>query len=439
MASDALHRELNGSWKAATRAAFRFSVVYFTLYAAATQFLGGLLLFPGFSFPALGTIWPMRDITIWWADRVLRVSSPLIYTGNSGDTAFYWVQTLWLLLLAGVIALVWAELDRRREYTRLHAWFRLFLRFALAAQMFYYGMAKVIPTQFPRPSLVTLLEPIGNLSLADMLWTFMGASTAYQVFTGCAELLAGILLLVPHTTMLGALIGLADMTQVFVLNMTYDFGLKQISFHLILMFLFLLAPDIRRLTDAFVLNRRAAASADPPLWRTARTNRVALGLQLAFGLYLLVMFANLSLGNWEAFGGGRARSPLYGIWQVEQLSIDGQVRPPVMNAYDYRWRRVIFDAPDVVVVQRTDDSFLHYGATMEEGGRGLTLRKGSSSAWKGELAVERPAPDRLVLSGEMEGHEVEARLHLVPFDTFKLLNSGFRWIRPPDQPQRPQN
>ena len=58
----------------------------------------------------------------------------------------------------------------------------------MAAQMFYYGMAKIIPTQFPPPSLVTLVESVGNLSLSDLLWTWVGASTPYQVFTGCAEM-----------------------------------------------------------------------------------------------------------------------------------------------------------------------------------------------------------------------------------------------------------
>ena len=71
---------------------------------------------------------------------------------------------------------------------------------------------------------------------------------------------SGILLLFPQTTLLGALIGMADMLQVFVLNMTYDFGLKQISLHYLLMFAFLLAPDARRLANVLVLNRAAEPS-----------------------------------------------------------------------------------------------------------------------------------------------------------------------------------
>ena len=50
-------------------------------------------------------------------------------------------------------------------------------------------MAKVIPAQFPPPSLVTLVEPVGQLSRTDLLWTFIGSSTAYQMFTGWTEVI----------------------------------------------------------------------------------------------------------------------------------------------------------------------------------------------------------------------------------------------------------
>jgi uncharacterized membrane protein YphA (DoxX/SURF4 family) len=76
-------------------------------------------------------------------------------------------------------------------------------------------MTKVIPTQFPSPSLDTLVTPAGDLTLSALLWTSIGAAPAYEVFTGCIEVLGGILLLVPRTTTLGALISMAAMLQVF--------------------------------------------------------------------------------------------------------------------------------------------------------------------------------------------------------------------------------
>ena len=420
--------------KPGARAAFRFCVAYFAIYAAATQILGGVLLLPGLQVPALGTVWPLRDLTLWAAQHVVGLTTPLVYTGNSGDTAFHWVQTALLLTIAVVATAIWSALDRpAKRDVAIAKWFRLFLRFALAAQMFYYGMAKIIPTQFPPPGLVTLIEPVGSASLSDLLWTFIGASTSYQVITGVAEMAAGMLLLTPQTTTLGALIGLLDMTQVFLLNMTYDFGLKQISFHLLLMFAFLLAPDFRRLANVLVLNRAAAPSSEPPLFATPHANRIALAAQLIFGLYLVVMFGSLSTRFFYADGGpGARRSPLYGIWNVEQLSIDDQVRPAVMNDYDRRWRRVIFDTPNVVVFQRTDDSLAHYGASLADDGRTLALTKRDSKTWSARFEVERPSHDRLILVGDMDRFRIRMQLRLVELDTFRLLRSTFRWVRPPD-------
>jgi hypothetical protein len=421
-------------WRSETRVAFRFCLVYLGLYAATTQILGGVLLFPGLQIPALGTIWPMRELTTWGAEHVFGITAPLVYTGNSGDTVFHWVQMAWMVSAAVLGTAIWSVLDRsRRDYVTLHKWFRLFVRFGLAAQMFYYGMAKIIPTQFPPPALVTLIEPVGHLSLSDLLWTFVGSSTAYQIVTGGAEMIAGLLLLTPQTALLGALIGLADMIQVFVLNMTYDFGLKQISFHLLLMLVFLLAPDVPRLANLLLLDRPAGRSTQPPLFRGRRANRAALVTQIAFGIYLVAMFTAVSMRYWSGEGGpGSPRSPLYGIWNVAELSIDGRVQPAALNDYDRRWRRVVFDSPEVIVFQRTDDSLAHYTASVEVGSGAIVVTKRNSRNWSANFTFERPSRDRLILVGAMDGEQIRMQLDLVELDTFRLLGSTFRWVRPPD-------
>jgi hypothetical protein len=416
------------------RPIFRFCFVYFALYSFATQIVGGLVLLPGLAFPSLGTRWPMRDITLWFATHLFHVTGPLIYSGNSGDTAFHWIQIGWLLVVAVVLSAIWTIVDGGRPRDAdLEKWIRLFVRFALAAQMFYFGMAKVVPTQFPAPSLVTLVEPVGNLSRTDMLWTAIGSSVGYQMFTGWAEVVAGGLLILPQTAMLGATIALADMVQVFVLNMTYDIGLKIISLHLIAFAAFLLAPDLGRLAQMFVLNRPVAESTYARLFRTARADRRAAMAQIVFGLYLASIFTRLAVVSWHSPGGGGSpKSALYGIWDVDRLSVDDELRPPILNDYDLRWRRVIFDASDRLVFQRTDDSFAHYGAVLDLGRHTIALTKGNSRTWKASFTFHQPKPEQMILDGEMDGRRIHLDLQLVPLDTFRLLNSDFRWIRPPD-------
>jgi UPF0716 family protein affecting phage T7 exclusion len=413
------------------RVLFRFVFLYFGLFCLATQIAGSLLLIPGTSFRGFGLLWPMRDMTTWLAVHLFGAAEPLLYGRNTGETVFYWVQTFWIVIVAAAGTIVWSALDRRRaQDIALRKWFRLFIRMALAASMFEYALTKVIPTQFPRPALNTLVTPVGDLSTSALLWATIGASPAYEIFTGLAELLAGILLLVPRTTMLGALICLADMTQVFALNMTYDIGLKQISFHLILLSLVLLAPDFSRLANVFWWNRTAEPSNEPGLFGSAQANRLAVALQIAFGVYLIAGYAYINWTYLHAAGDKSPRSPLYGIWNVEELSIDGEVRPAALNDYDRQWRRAIFDVPNAMAFQRLDDSLARYSASVDPYKHTLTLSKSGSRSWRSIFAFERPAADRLLLDGEMDGRKVRVRLQLVESDTWKLLNSGFRWVRP---------
>ena len=150
------------------------------------------------------------------------------------------------------------------------------------------------------------------------------------------------------------------------------------------------------------------------------------------GLYLLVMFTNLSLRFWSTQGDGRPRSPVYGIWEVVELRLDGQAMAPADADYDRRWRRLIFDTPDVVAIQRTDDSVAHYGAALEAGGGGCGSRRAAAEPGEPISTIARPGAADLRLTGEMDGYRIEARLRRIELDTFRLRQSPFRWVRPPD-------
>jgi uncharacterized membrane protein YphA (DoxX/SURF4 family) len=295
----------SGSWSLARRVGFRFCFVYFGLYCLTTQIRSGLFLIPGIYFADLSTFWPMRQIIFWTAAHVFRVKTPLVYRGSgSGDKTFDWVLVFCLLAFALVATVIWSLLDRRREdYRTLYKWFRLFLRFALAGQMILYGMIKVFPVQMPTTSLFQLLEPFGNFSPMGVLWASVGASPAYEIFAGSAELLGGVLLCLPRTTTLGAVICLADMIQVFVLNMSYDVDVKLLSFQLILVSLFLLGPDFRRLANLFLLNRPAPPSNQPALFKTDRANRRAIIAQVLFAIWLLGANAYSASVGWHSRGG----------------------------------------------------------------------------------------------------------------------------------------
>ncbi len=413
-----------------SRIAFRFCFVYFGLFCLATQILGTMFPIPKVDIPDPGTLWPLRQITFWTAAHLFRAKLPLIYTDSgSGDKTFDWVLAFCLLVIAALATALWSVLDDKREsYATLHKWFRLFIRFALASTLLTYGMDKVIPLQMPFPYLSKLLEPFRDFSPMGVLWTSIGASPGYEIFAGSAEMLGGILLVFPRTTMLGALVCLADMIQVFMLNMTYDVPVKLFSFHVILMSLFLLAPEFQRLADFLFTNRSVGPSMQPALFSTRRGNRIALAAQIVFGVWLMGMNAYSGWTDWHTYGEGRAKSPLYGIWNVDELSIDGQIRSPLLNDYD-RWHRAVFDIPDRIAFQRMDDSFASFGAEINVNDKTIALTKFSDKNWKGSLTFQRAAPDRLILDGAMDTHKIHMQLQLVDRNKFPLVSRGFHWVQ----------
>ncbi|HUO14080.1 MAG TPA: DoxX family protein [Verrucomicrobiae bacterium] len=418
-------------WSWTTRVAFRFCFVYFGVYCLCTQIITSFVPVPSFDVPDPSTFWPIRPIVFWTAAHIFRVNKPLVYIGSgSGDKTFDWVLLFCMLLLSVIVAVLWSALDRRRaNYVRLNKWFRVFVRLCLAGQMMSYGMAKAVPLQMPFPYLTRLLEHFGDFSPMGVLWSSIGASRGYEIFAGCAELLGGVLLILPRTTTLGALVCLADMIQVFMLNMTYDVPVKLLSFHLILLSLFLLAPDFKRLADFFFLNRTAEPSAKKLLFATNRANRIAVAAQIVVGIWLLGMNAYVCRLDWYGnYGGGRTLPPLYGIWEVEEQTIDGQIRAPLLTDAG-RWRRVIFDFPNRMTFQRIDESFAGHPVAIDEKNRTLVIADDKDKNWKANFTFTRPAPNQMKLDGTMDGHTVQMQLKQMDRNQFRLVSRGFHWIQ----------
>ncbi|HEV2485420.1 MAG TPA: hypothetical protein VGT08_07800 [Terracidiphilus sp.] len=338
--------------------------------------------------------------------------------------------------MAAIVATaVWTFLDRRRNnYIKLHKWFRVFLRFALASQMLVYGFMKVFALQMSSPDLLKLVELYGNFSPMAVLWTSIGVAPAYRFFAGSAELLGGLLLLLPVTSMLGALVCAADMAMVFVLNMSYDVPVKILSFHLLLIALFLLAPDVRRLIDFFFTNRATAARGGPQLFQGMRANRLALACQLLLGAYLAGFTLQKDIQYWYEWGGGSPKPALYGIWEVKEMAIDGQVRPSLLTDAQ-RWRRVIFESFGDIEIQGMDESVLYFKSfqqasmlNLDDKGPFPIVGYPGHPGLSGKFAIDRLAPDELTLDGTMGGHNIHTELRRVDLRQFTLVSRGFHWI-----------
>jgi hypothetical protein len=237
----------------------------------------------------------------------------------------------------------------------------------LATTFLSYGIVKVIPMQMPAPPLTRLLEPFGNFSPMGALWYSIGASFPYERITGCAELTAAALLFIPRTATLGAIVALFDSLQIFSLNMTYDVPVKLFSFHLVLMSIFVLAPEMKRLLNVLVFNRTAEPSAQLPLGATRRAILTGVVVQTVLGAYFFGSAYLTSSQRFYTFGDGAPRPPLYGVWVIDKMQINGIERLPLVTDYE-RWRRVVVQSAGNQVFMafwRMDDTFFQMPAIVD--------------------------------------------------------------------------
>lgn len=420
----------DGAWSQAKRFGFRFFFVYYILYSLSTQIINSILFAQWIDMPDYATLWPVRIGIIWVAKYILRTRAEVVYADTgSGDKMFDWAIAFCVLVIALLASAVWFVVDRKRSnYTELSKWFRLFLRVALVSQMFVYGFAKAVPLQMYYPFPFRFLEPLRDFSPMGVLWTSIGISPAHEIFIGCAELAGGFLLMFPRTVTLGALVCLADMTQVLVLNLTYDVCVKLFAFQLIVMSLLLLGPDLEQLFRLFFRGEPASLAPAQSLFRSGRPNRIA-GIALTV-LWCWMVFANfLDLWRgWHEVGGARPKSALAGIWTVEQLAIDG--RPQQLLATDASlWRRITFDYPNWVHTQQMDDTLTGYSASLDAQRHTLTLTTSGNSGWHANFVYDRPDESDLVLDGTAGGHQQHILLKRINSAEFLLTSRGFHWVQ----------
>lgn len=414
-------------WSLATKIAFRFTFAYFLLwvYPRAVGSLGKGIKYSN----------PLRDmwhaVVPWVGTNLLHLSGDFREVANgSGDQLYDYVLIFCIAVTAVVITAIWSWMDRKRpNYGVLYQWLRLFVRIVLVVAMVSYGTNKLWWAQFPAPRLARLVEPYGQTQPADLMWTFMGMSRAYSFFGGVGEMLGALLLLVPEMTTLGALVTAAVMSNVLMLNLGYDVPRKIYSIHLILLCVFLVLPDMKRMLDFFVFNREAQLTKPVPLFKDSLLNKGIVVLMLA-----LALGAGISQGKYSYDSANEAMqklpAPLRGIWTVDELVVDGIYQPPMVTNSE-RWRRVILDTPFDFGIQPMDGPVHRYLFTVDYGKKSLTIFKPKTGSPKETLTYDNPEPDRLILNGEVNGHQISAKLSRMDLNdplNFALTTRGFHWV-----------
>ncbi|MGE5834445.1 MAG: hypothetical protein ACM4AI_08220 [Acidobacteriota bacterium] len=399
-------------WPLLLRIAFRFCVTFFaitTLYLVIEH----ISVLVGVLMPSLIPLGERIGENVFltaygWATLQLfgaNVQYPTI--------AGFFAYMVTVLLEAGLGTLVWTAVDhRRREYRRAHAWLRIYLRYLLAAVMFSYGMVKVIPAQFPPPSLIQLITPLGEFTRMRLLWLSMGAAPAYSIFTGLCEVSGGLLLFSRRTATLGALIVAASLSNVVALNFAYGVGVQLNSTVYLLMALTLLAPETRRLADVFIL--RPVASAERHLPRDVWMRR---GVTIA-KLLVIVWMIGVYVGEaYVARSSGRPAPALYGIYDVETFTRGGV---ELARGDGARWQRFVVAERDTAAVQTASRPVERYRVRHDALAHTLTLIPLEGQGDRLILRYTHEADGRLLVEGSIRSDAVQAHLRAVDLTQFPL-------------------
>jgi hypothetical protein len=414
------------AWPLGKLLAFRVLSCYLALYLVDLFVLSIQFLIwnPSESFVPktwlTGYLWAW--LVPWVGSHVLHLHSPVAVVDVGADFPFEFILRGVELAIALVAGVAWTVLNRsQRNSAVLLAWLRFGVRVGLAGMMLMYGEAKLIPMQFGPLTLHRLVRPLGELSPMGMLWAFMAASKGYTILCGAVEVLAGLLLLFPEVSALGAVLAAGAMANVFVLNVFYDVNQKIRSLNYLLLALFLLAPYVRRLMNVLVWNRPTEPVTNTPLSSRRWIRIAARWLPLAYGL----VFLALLVPEFHAYSvQQRAQSvhdANFGVWRATSFTVADPSRPLLTrklldqlrpDAEQYRWKRLIFDANQRALLQFSSGQwdFERYRtqANPAGGGTQTILTDPADPAWKCVLVLQHMPGGQLQMSGTINGNEVQA-------------------------------
>lgn len=395
----------------------RFGFVYLTLYSLRgvvwwVPFVGGWLA---------GAVGAWERILVALVGCLLGLRGPIARPAmtGSGDTLFDWMRVLALLVFSAGAAIVWSVATRRRSVChRVPAeLLRIYLRYVVGGSMLSYGLSKVFRSQFSSLDTFQMMQTYGDSSPMGLLWRFMDHSAPYTIFCGAVETLGGVLLFHRRTATLGALVTAAAMTNVVLLNFSYDVPVKQYSTHLLVMALVVAAPDAGRV--ARVLLGRSAPAASP---RTSWMRNVPVTIDAAVGVVLTLSSVSEEV---QARRQTTPPSPLAGYYEVTTFAEDGIERPP-LTTDAARWRSFAIGSYDRCGIRTMTGVAKQY--QVEDDRAAHVLRLTSPSSDPITLAYVREGA-KLRLAGKVGGKEVAVETNRVDGSQLLLASRGFHLVQ----------
>jgi hypothetical protein len=210
------------------------------------------------------------------------------------------------LLFAITFPFLWhrREIKGKADSAIRHAWFTGIIRYWLAVEIFNYGFAKILGSQFD-PSYYRSDSLWNSLSGPDLTWNFFSYSYAMSVILAGIQIVGSAFLLFRRTTLFGVMLLLPVMVNIVLIDIFYDLPggalLNAVLFTLGLSYLLIL--QWRAIKEFFIRTR----STLPPIRLGGIKN--LLRLILAIYAFVFIYFVITT----------KAPPAITGKWRVDQL------------------------------------------------------------------------------------------------------------------------
>ena len=413
-------------WPLLKKVLFRFFFIYFLLY---------IFFNPNGVLPYIDDVsgWylkPFQSFAIWVGNHILHLKNPVtIHPTGSGDTAYDNVIILVTAFFSLIGTAIWSVADRNaKTYDKLFYWLMVIVRYYVAITMLSYGFYKVVKLQFPFPSFGALMEPYGNSSPMGLAWNFMGYSTAYNYFTGIAELSCGFLLLFRKTTGLGAVVTLVVAGNIMAINYCFDVPVKLLSTHLVGMALFLILKDTNRFISFFLFNKPAAPANLAPHRFKARWKNVTLtSVKVVLIAYTLIFDVKGALEGEKQYGSKAPKPPLYGLYEVKTFVVNKDTLKP-LTTDTVRWSKLAISYPENAMIKFMTDSTSYFQFKVDSVKKRIFMNKYTDTVHRWMLSYTQPKKDSLVITGTYKKDSIRITFHRYDASKFLLVRRGFHWI-----------
>lgn len=412
-------------WTSVQKIAFRFAFLAIGLFIliennGAYPFYDVIMAYPG----------ELLHIFIPWVGKnILHLSYDItVFTNGSGDTTYDYVILFVILCLSVTGTIIWSLLDRSRDnYSKLYYWLTVAVRFYVGLMLFNYGMYKVIKMQFPFPGVGRLMQPYGNSSPMGLAWTFLGFSKGYNLFMGLAEV-AALMLLFRRTVTVGAIITLMTTANVMAVNYFYDVPVKIVSTSLVVMTLFLLLPDLKRLFKFFFTGEAVSLPVMPaPAIRKKWLKITGYSLKYVVIAYAVVVGSIELVSASREYGDAAPKTPLYGAYFVKSFVVNRDTVPPLATDSTY-WKHLIIQWGEYAQIRFLNDSTRGYSMKIDTVARTLYLKQRLDTTNKSLLAYQMVDEKNMLLRGTIKNDSVSILLRRKTEKDFLLMKRGFRWI-----------